>query len=238
MRKFLICLCTALTVVLFLAGGVSFAGPQGGITFYTVEQDFKDAAGDLTHEDFSCSAAEPGGVCTGLTPLNSATNDGCFNGTLSEGVEFNTIGLYAAVGTGFLGVGLPAVGPKFPTDEARWTWGGLQPLAVGFKVIGDLINPVDVDCTFSWSGGVLGVATVHGSLQGTFIGAISGEPITAVDCVEQVDGSADFYGKMQFEVGNGPAPPVAATGIWGVIALIGLLMVGSLFFMRRRAAAP
>ena len=238
MRKFLICLCTALMVVLFLAGDVSFAGP---ITFYTVEQDFKDAwGGELGTGNFSCSAAEPGGVCSGITPLNSGTNDGCFNRCFGVPLEFNAIdmGEYDAVGTGYLGVGLPAVGPKFFTDEARWTWLGLQPQAVGFKVIGDLINPVDVDCTYSGSESVLGVATVHGSLQGTFIGAISGEAIAAVDCVEQVDGSADFYGEMQFDVGNGPGPPpVPATGTWGMIVLLGLLMVGSLFIMRRGAEA-
>ena len=49
---------------------------------------------------------------------------------------------------------------------------------------------------------------------------------------------------FQFDRGNGgpPAPvatgicpPVPATGTWGMIALLGLLMVGSLFFMRRRS---
>ncbi len=70
----------ALAVVLLLAGGVSFAytnfvevppqtepysterppwqpppAPQGGTTFFTVEQDFKDACGPVTTEDFSCS---------------------------------------------------------------------------------------------------------------------------------------------------------------------------------------
>ena len=196
MRKFLIRLCTALMVVLFLAGDVSFAG----IRFFTDEQDFHDAGYGYDADDFfGCSAAEPGGVCSGFSPVNSETNDGCFNACLLPGFEFIVVddgGMmqYDAVGTGFLGVGLPAVGPKFFADEARWTF--IRVTSVGFKVIGDLINPVDVDCTFSGPDGVLGVATVHGSLQGTFIGAIAGQIMT-VDCVEQVDGSRDLYGSLQ-----------------------------------------
>ena len=233
MRKFLICLCTALMVVLFLADGVSFAGP---ITFYTVEQDFKDAwGGELATEDFSCSAAEPGGVCSGITPLNSSTNDGCFNGTLNTGIEFNAIGngIYAAVGTGFLGVGKPAVGPNYFVDEASWSFDP-PVVAVGFCVIGDLINPVDVDCTYLPSGAV---ATIHGSLAGVFIGAVDPSRIEQVNCVEQVDGSADLYGKFQYGGEQDGEPPVPATSTWGMIALLGLLLVGSLFFMRRRAEA-
>jgi hypothetical protein len=36
---------------------------------------------------------------------------------------------------------------------------------------------------------------------------------------------------------GGGGPPMPASGTWGMIALVGLLMVGSLFFMRRRAEA-
>jgi len=184
-------------MVLFLAGDVSFAG----IRFFTDEQDFHDAGYGYDADDFfGCSAAEPGGVCSGFSPVNSETNDGCFNACLLPGFEFIVVddgGMmrYDAVGTGYLGVGLPAVGPNFFADEARWTFSSGQQ-HVGFKVIGDLTNPVDVDCTFSGSGGALGVATIHGTLQGTFIGA-AGSEIMTIDCVEQVDGSRDLYGSLQ-----------------------------------------
>ena len=195
----------------------------------------------MTTEDFSCSNAEPGGVCSGGTPLHSSTDDDCFDACLAEGFEFDVFyvasrgGLYAAVGTGFLGVGLPAIGPNKFDMNARFTF---SPAAgcVGFKVLGDLIGPVDVTCTFQPSGSH---AAVHGSLGGVFIGAIDPAGITEVDCVEQADQMADLYGALQFaDVDDLPPPPVPATGIWGLIVLIGLLMVGSLFFMRRRAAAP
>jgi hypothetical protein len=46
----------------------------------------------------------------------------------------------------------------------------------------------------------------------------------------------DFAISLLCKTGDGP-PPVPASGTWGMIALIGLLLVGSLFFMRRRAQA-
>jgi hypothetical protein len=206
-----------------------------GAVLFTVEQEFKNACGAaLTTEDFGCSAAEPGGVCSGDTPLDSSTNDGCFNGCLKEGFEFKAIGntLYAAVGTGFLGVGLPAIGPNVFTDDASFTF---SPIAgcVGFKVLGDLVNSVEVTCTFQPSGSV---ATIRGSLQGVFIGALDPGGITAVDCVDHFYSGAELYGALQFaDVDD--LPPVPATGTWALIALIGLLMVGSLFLMRRRVEA-
>jgi MYXO-CTERM domain-containing protein len=209
--------------------------PNGDCTIFTVAQDLKDSCGDLKVEDFSSSTAEPGGVCSGISPLNSNTNDGCFNGTLNEGIEFVAIGIgeYAAVGTGFLGVGIPAVGANFFTDEASWSFDPAVQ-CVGFAVIGDLINPVTVDCVTD--GG--GAATVTGSLQGVFVGFQCPSGIGNITCTEQVDGSADLYGAFQFGDKDGDTgPPVPATGTWGMIALLGLLMVGSLFFMRRRAEA-
>ena len=180
--------------------------------------------------------SQTGGVCSGVSPISSSTDDGCFDACLVEGFEFNAIGIgnYAAVGTGFLGVGLSAIGPNYFDDEASFTFSPAA-VCVGFKVIGDLINPVDVTCTFQPSGAV---ATIHGSLQGDFIGAIDPGGIAAVDCVEQSSSMADVYGNLQFaNVVGPPPPPVAASGTWGIIALIGLLMVVSLFFMRRRAQA-
>jgi hypothetical protein len=251
----------ALALAVCLASGVSFAyttlaeippltepystdrppwqpppAPQGDVTFFTTESDFKDACGATTTEDFSCSVAEPGGVCSGPGPVNSSTNDGCFNGCLSEGWEFTAVGIgdYAAIGTGFLGVGIPALGPNYFTDEASFTFSPAVSCA-GFKLIGDLVNPVDVDCTWQPSGAV---ATIHGSLQGVFIGGV-GPGITGIDCVEQVDGSGDLYGDLQLGGGgdgDGP-PPVPAAGTWGMIALISLLLAGSLYYMRRRVEA-
>ncbi len=214
--------------------------PQGGCTFFTIEAEYTDHCGTLKSEDMSSSTAEPGGVCSGLSPLNSGTNDGCFNGTFNEGIEFTAVGIgeYAAVGTGFLGVGKPAVGPNFFTDEANWAFDPAVE-CVGFCLIGDLINPVTVDCSYNSGGGVVGVATISGSLQGVFIGAQCLGGIDSVDCVEQVDGSADLYGAFLFGDKEGPGPPpgVPASSNWGMIALLGLLLVGSLFFMRRRAEA-
>jgi len=252
-----------LAMVLCLASGLSFAytnfaevpantepystdrppwqappSPQGDITFFTVEADFKDACGDTTTEDMSSSTAEPGGVCSGASPLNSATNDGCFNGTFSEGLEFTAIGIgdYAAVGTGFLGVGIPAVGANYFTDENNYDLTGDPSNCMGFYLIGDLINPVTVDCTIEPSGAVM---TVSGSLAGVFAGAVAGSAsITGIHCVEQVDGSADLYGGVQWGTGGGAGTTgVPASSTWGMIALLGLLMVGSLFFMRRRSEA-
>ena len=72
-----------------------------------------------------------------------------------------------------------------------------------------------------------------GNMQGTAAASITG-----IDCVEQVDGSADLYANLQFGAGGDDSgPPVPASGTWGMIARLGLLMVGSLFFMRRRAEA-
>ncbi len=251
-----------LAMVLCLASGLSFAytnfaevppntepystdrppwqappAPQGDITFFTTEADFKTACGDTATEDSSSSTAEPGGVCSGATPLNSDTNDGCFNGTWAEGLTLvaNGVGDYAAVGTGFLGVGIPATGPNTFTDDPSFTFDSATN-CWGAKVIGDLINPVTVDCTFQPSGAVL---TVTGSLAGVFGGGVAGSAsITGVDCIEQVDGSADLYGAIQFGTGGGGGTTgVPASSTWGMIALLGLLMVGSLFFMRRRSEA-
>ena len=254
MRKFLILFSTAM-MVLLLASGMSFAytnfgevpantepystdqppwqpppAPNGGCTFFTVESEFTDHCGVLKSEDFSSSTAEPGGVCSGISPLDSTTNDGCFNGTLNEGITFLAIGIgeYAAVGTGFLGVGKPAVGANFFTDEASWAFDPAVE-CVGFCVIGDLINPVTVDCNFG-----AGVATITGSLQGVFIGAQCLAGISKVDCIEQIDGSADLYGAFLFGDKDDGDTGVPASSTWGMIALLGLLMVGSLFFMRRR----
>ncbi len=157
---------------------------------------------------------------------------------LAAGVEFNALGngIYAAVGTGFLGVGKPAVGPNFFTDEALWSFDPAVE-CVGFCVIGNLINQVDVDCTYSKGGSPLGVAKIKGSLAGVFIGAQCAGGIDEVLCIEQVDGSADLYGAFQDGGGGSAATGVPASSTWGMIALLGLLMVGSLFFMRRRAKA-
>ena len=84
----------ALAMVLCLACGVSFAftnfvevpantepystdrppwqappAPQGDVTFFTTASDFKDACGATATEDFSCTTAEPGGVCSGASPI-------------------------------------------------------------------------------------------------------------------------------------------------------------------------
>jgi hypothetical protein len=142
------------------------------------------------------------------------------------------------VGTGFLGVGIPAVGGNFFTDEWDYSFDPAAS-AVGFKVIGDLINNVDVDLTYLDSrGGTLGAATVHGVLSGTFIGAISGGgAIALIHAVEQLDGSADLYGALLFSGGGGDPPGTPASSTWGMIALIAMIMAGSLFYMRRRAEA-
>ena len=253
----------ALAMIFCLATGVSFAftnfvevppdtepystdrppwqpppAPQGDVTFFTVESDFKDACGPTVDADLSCTAAEPAGVCSGASPIDENTNDGCVTaGCIPSGVTGTAfpIGQYAAVGTGFLGVGIPAIGPNYFTDEWRWD---ISPATncVGFKVIGDLVTPVTVDCTFEPSGAV---ATVSGSLAGVFIGGVAASAsITGVECQEQVDSSADLYGAWQFGGGaddDGPGVPASST--WGMIALLGLLMAGSLFFMRRRAEA-
>jgi hypothetical protein len=255
----------AVAMVLMLATGVSFAytdfvnvppttaplqtdgipdvnaSPTGGLTFYTDEAAFLADAGAVTSEDFSCTTAEPGGVCSGPTPMNSSTNDGCFNACLAEGFEGIALGVgdYAAAGTGFLGLLFPVAGPNTFTDE--WDY-NFDPAAsaVGFTVIGDLINNVDVDLTYLDSrGGTLGAATVHGVLAGTFIGAISGgSAIASVEVREQVDGSADLFGGLHFSGGGGGDPPgTPASSTWGMIALIAMIMAGSLFYMRRRAEA-
>jgi MYXO-CTERM domain-containing protein len=212
--------------------------PQGDITFFTVEADFKDACGPTVDADFSCTAAEPGGVCSGTSPVDSSTNDGCLTaGCIPDGVTGTAVGIgqYAAVGTGFLGVGIPAIGPNYFTDEWSWSFSPATS-CVGFKVIGDLINPVDVTCTWLPSGAN---ALIHGSLAGVFVGGVAAsDSITGVDCVELVDSSADLYGALQIGGGTGDdGPGVPASSTWGMIALLGLLMVGSLFFMRRRAEA-
>ncbi len=241
MSRFLICLCTALMVVLFLAGGVSLAGP---LTFYTNEQDFQAdavAGGDaLTVEDFTCSTAEPGGQCNGIGPVNSSTNDACFMECLSDGWEFSTgptgEGEYVVRGTGLGGLELPAVGAGAAEGGVfRWNFNPPIP-AVGFRVFAMEI-PLEVDCAFQPPGVVKHVV---GTLPGTFIGVISqppGLPISRVECVVPQFGPpippAPLLGKLQFA---GPAD-VPASGTWGMIALVGLLMVGSLFFMRRRADA-
>jgi MYXO-CTERM domain-containing protein len=253
----------ALAMVLCLACGVSFAfttfvevpantepystdrppwqpppAPQGDISFFTTDSAFKDACGVTKTEDFSCTTAEPGGVCSGASPLNSTTNDGCFNECLSPKWEFNAIGIgqYAAIGTGFLGQGTPAVGANYFTDEANWSFVP-ETNCVGMVLYGDLIGPVTVDCTFQPSGAVI---QVTGSSAGVFFGGVStGAKISSVDCVEQIDGSADLYAALQFGNNNDgdDDDDVPASSSWGMIALLGLLMVGSLFFMRRRAEA-
>ncbi len=174
-------------------------GANPGLTFFTVEQDFQSAAGALTLEDFSCSSAEPGGACAAPSPLNSTTSDSCFSACLAPGFELNVpFGIYVTIGTGFNGSGGPAVGSNGFQDDPTWNFTPAVS-AVGFKVFGDVINTVDVDCTYSGASGVLGVTTVHGTLQGAFAGAIStGDPITTVTCAEHVDGSADLYGALQF----------------------------------------
>jgi MYXO-CTERM domain-containing protein len=254
----------ALAMVFCLACGVSFAftnlvevpantepystdrppwqappAPQGDITFFTVESEFKDACGPTTDADFSCTAAEPAGVCSGPSPIDENTNDGCIpSGCIPAGVTGTAfpIGDYAAVGTGFLGVGIPAIGANYFTDEWRYDFSPATS-CVGFKVIGDLVGPVTVDCTFEPSGAV---ATITGSLAGVFVGGVAGSAsITGVECQEQVDSSADLYGALQIGGGTGDDDDddVPASGSWGMIALLGLLMVGSLFFMRRRVEA-
>ena len=211
-------------------------GCETDFTFFTVEQEFKDACGAvLTTEDFSCSAAEPGGVCTGQPPLNSSTDDGCFDACLVEGFEFNVSldFLYAAVGTGFLGVGLPAVGPNAFSKDGSFSFSSAAG-CVGFKVIGDLITPVNVICTFQPTGLS---ATIHGTLEGVFIGAIDPAGITEVECVGiGLPAPTELFGALQFVDAADP-PPVAASDIWSRIALIGVLLIGSLFFLRRRAEA-
>ena len=94
--------------------------PNGGCTFFTLESEFTDHCGVLKSEDFSSSTAEPGGVCSGISPLDSNTNDGCFNGTLNEGITFLAIGIgeYAAVGTWTIGRGHRGRN----RGVTRWNW--------------------------------------------------------------------------------------------------------------------
>jgi hypothetical protein len=192
-------------VVLFLAGGVSFAGP---LTFYTNEQDFQAdavAGGDaLTVEDFTCSTAEPGGACNGIGPVNSSTNDACFMECLSDGWEFSTgpTGEYVVYGTGIGGLELPAVGACSGAEGGVFRWNFNPPVpAVGFRVFGDVEIPLEADCAFKPPGVVKHVV---GTLPGTFIGAISqppGLPISQVECVVQFGPPippAPLLGKLQF----------------------------------------
>ena len=77
---------------------------------------------------------------------------------------------------------------------------------------------------------------VHGTLEGTFIGAVDPGGITAVDCKELFTGSAELFAALQFGTIEDEPDDVPSSSPWGGIALIGALMWVAALFLRRRVA--
>jgi hypothetical protein len=212
----------------------------GAITYYNDEATFLANAGSVVNEDFLNSSAEPGGVCSGPSPLNSATNDACFStGAVIDGFSvFGVPGDYVVLGTNFLGNPIPAVGPNTFVDD-----GEIQFDPPTFAVAFDLFAPLDpVNATIDIYGEgdvLLDSIVASGSVGGTFIGMVSTDLITRITTSDP-SGAGELYGNLWFDGGGGDGGDgggVPATSTWGVILLIALFMGVSLFYLRRRANA-
>ena len=255
--------------VILLACGTSFAytsydlvpegtSPQGGggglfdlpapsaVTYYNTEGDFLAAAGAVVNESFTNSSAEPGGVCSALAPLNSATNDGCFAaGAVLDGFSLMPLtGDYVVLGSNFFaGQTVPAVGPNTFTDSMDLSFSPAS-AAIGFLVFGDLVGPLNVDIAiYDGGGALLDTVTVTGTVGGTFIGMVSDDPIGLLEFRAIEADGGELIGNMYFGGGGGDGGgdggdgAVPATSTWGVILLIALFMGISLFYLRRRSNA-
>lgn len=216
--------------------------PEGGLTFYNVLADFEAAAPGLPTEDFSNNLIGPGGVCSDLPPLDDATNDACFAaGSVIPGFELDIIllppnsGQYVLLTEGFLGIGINAVGPNSFPESTNLRFD--PPVnAVGFDLIGGLINPVTTDVIFYDSADqVIGSTSASGSVAGMFFGATSETPIARVEMVEPVDGG-ELFGNLTFGAVAPPTPTieVPTLGQYGFAALMLLLIGTGVFFLRRR----
>ena len=98
-------------------------------------------------------------------------------------------------------------------------------------MVGDLFNVVELFCTFLPSGQT---AEVHGTLEGTFIGAVDPGGIATVDCKENFTGSVELFAALQFGTIEDDVP---SSSPWGGIALIGALLCAAGVLLRRRADA-
>jgi hypothetical protein len=216
------------------------------VTFYNNEADFLAAAGSVVNESFGNTSAEPGGVCSGDgNVLNSSTNDSCYQpGDVLDGFTLeatvDSTG-YVVLGSGFLGNPIPVVGPNTFTASMDLTFDPAS-AAAGFQVFGDLVGPVVVDLMIYDDGGtLLDMATVVGTVNGTFIGMTSDDPIALIE-FRAPDADGELIGNLYFGGGDGgdgggDGGAVPATSTWGVILLIALFMGISLFYLRRRAKA-
>ena len=216
---------------------------EGVLTFYTVLADFEMAAPGLPTEDFSNNLIGPGGVCGGSAFLNSTTSDACFAaGSVLPGFTLNPLIVsdptvdYVLATTGFLGIGIDAVGPNTFTDNTELVFSPAVN-AVGFDLVGDLVGPVTVDIEFfDELDQSLGTTSASGTIGGTFFGAVSPTPIARVEMIAQAPDGAELFGNLTFgAVASAPGGtlPIPTLGMAGLSLLLLLLAGAGVFVLRR-----
>lgn len=216
--------------------------PRGGLTFYATLNDFNNAAGMTTSEDFEGGATAPGAVNTCVEPVNSMSNDPCFSpGDLVDGFSITSTGGggVVALGDGLVGQPTTVVGANTFTDATVVTFN--PPVtAVAFDIInGNAAADVDIEL-FDGTGASLGgnTATVPGIGQPLFQGFTSTTPIEEVVMTGATD-SGELFDNLVFgQVGGGTTTSVPTLSSAGIALLIVLLtIIGGVVIARVRGNA-
>ncbi len=251
-RKFLTCLCTTLVVVLFLAppagAQIEFLGPP-----YEGVEGTQAVSSDEYIYDSGVSTTTVGIAVDGgpvsiawfhhfdrlegaavLTAISTTFGTPAFPGTngVSPGQAYQV-----HVWSDPNGDGNPSDAVLLASASGTVSGGSIETDVFQSLKIG----PVALPPSFFIGAATIGVfpapldQTVNNNAQWIDFGNPPYDPTLIVGATNMDDiGIPGVWLLRGTAEGDVPAP---ASGTWGMIALIGLVMVGSLFFMRRRREA-
>jgi hypothetical protein len=211
--------------VVALATGLNGAMSASVVT-YSSRTSFNSGAPGLAVEGFEAANVADFDLVSCPSPINSASNNGCFSpGGILTGLELNNGGIdqggaeFAVLGAGFFGNATKMAMLNFGDDVLNLDFGpGV--LAAGFDLY-SLLYPDAFDIEVFGVNGSLGTFSAAPAFSGGFFGVVSdSEVITRIRIASSV---GDFEGVDDVAFGNPVPEPGAASlcfaGIAGIWAM-------------------
>ncbi|MCG8464878.1 MAG: hypothetical protein MI750_08505 [Xanthomonadales bacterium] len=231
-----------------LNGEVAAPNNLATVTSFTDVAAFLNATNTVT-ETFNNGLAAPAAVAACTEPVNSASNDTCFNpGDLLDGftVTSDNANGIVVLGDAFLGPNQDSavMGAQTFADITQIAFDPAI-TAVGIDTLIGAPAPGGGDITltaFDSGGGALGNITVTTAVADdiAFIGLTSDTPIANIT-VDGIGGSGELIDNLYFGNNAPPPPPVATAvptmGSLGMWLMIAFMLAGCTWFARRRGEA-
>ncbi|SNR32859.1 thrombospondin type 3 repeat-containing protein, partial [Lutibacter flavus] len=172
-----------------------------GLQFFSNSEDFP--CNNLPLENFEEGLVNPLEVITFLNPLDENTNNSAFSaGDILPGVTFTTTGvnsnLLVVLGNGFIGDHSKIIGPNSFDDNLVINFTTNNVTSISMDVLSGW-NEGNVEIEFFGNSGSLGVTTVFGTNNGTYLGIESDEPIIKIEFLS-TPGTGELIDNFSFGI--------------------------------------